>query len=213
MSKTICIMGESGSGKTTSLRNLDPAETYIIDADKKGLNWKGWKKQYNTEAKNYAVTNKAEKILSLLKCLNDKAPHIKTIVVDTINGIMIEHEMRLIGELGFSKWSELAYSVWAILDYSLTLRDDLTVIFMAHTQVEYNDNGYSFTRIKTNGRKLEKIVLESKFTTVMLAKAIDGRFIFETKANNSTAKTPMGAFSETEIDNDMSVILKKLEEF
>lgn len=47
MSKVICIMGESGSGKTTSMRNLDPKSTYYIDADKKGLSWKGWRKQYN----------------------------------------------------------------------------------------------------------------------------------------------------------------------
>lgn len=54
MSKVICIMGESGSGKTTSMRNLDPKSTYYIDADKKGLSWKGWRKQYNKENKNYA---------------------------------------------------------------------------------------------------------------------------------------------------------------
>ena len=52
MSKTILIMGESGSGKTTSMRNLDPETTFYIDADKKGLNWKGWKEQYNLEKKN-----------------------------------------------------------------------------------------------------------------------------------------------------------------
>ena len=53
MAKVICIAGESGSGKTTSMRNLDPATTYYIDADKKGLSWKGWRNQYNTEKKNY----------------------------------------------------------------------------------------------------------------------------------------------------------------
>ena len=52
MANVICIAGESGSGKTTSLRNLNPLETYIIDADKKGLSWRGWKKQYSLEQKN-----------------------------------------------------------------------------------------------------------------------------------------------------------------
>ena len=55
MSKVICIAGESGSGKTTSMEKLDPKQTYYIDADKKGLSWKGWKKQYNIESKNYYV--------------------------------------------------------------------------------------------------------------------------------------------------------------
>lgn len=53
MSRVVCIMGESGAGKTTSLRNLDYKTTFIIDADRKGLSWKGWKKKYNTENKNY----------------------------------------------------------------------------------------------------------------------------------------------------------------
>lgn len=51
MANVICIAGESGSGKTTSLRNLNPSETYIIDADKKGLSWRGWKKHYSIEKK------------------------------------------------------------------------------------------------------------------------------------------------------------------
>ena len=57
MSNIIGIMGESGSGKTTSMRNLDPKTTYYIDCDKKGLSWRGWKKQYNAEAKKKPMTN------------------------------------------------------------------------------------------------------------------------------------------------------------
>ena len=49
MANIIGIMGESGAGKTTSMRNLDPKTTYYIDCDKKGLSWRGWKKQYNAE--------------------------------------------------------------------------------------------------------------------------------------------------------------------
>ena len=57
MSKVICIAGESGSGKTTSMRNLDPKTTYYIDCDKKGLSWKGWRKQYCEANKNYFQTD------------------------------------------------------------------------------------------------------------------------------------------------------------
>jgi len=84
---------------------------------------------------------------------------------------------------------------------------------MAHTQTERDDSGYYFTRIKTSGRKLEKICLESKFTTVLIAKCIDGRYIFETRAKNSTAKSPMGCFDEFEIDNDLAKVIQRLEEY
>ncbi len=85
MSKVICIAGESGSGKTTSLRNLDPKSTYIVDSDRKGLSWKGWKSQYNLEAKNYMQTSDINKIALLLNNVNENAKHIKVVVIDTIN--------------------------------------------------------------------------------------------------------------------------------
>lgn len=215
MSKIICVMGESGAGKTTSMRSLDPKTTYYIDCDKKGLSWKGWKTQYNTENCNYLKTDNQGKVLKLLQMVNssEKAKHIKTVIVDTINGIMVADEMRRSKEKGYDKWVDLACAIYDIVDYALTMRDDLTVIFVAHTQTERDDSGYTFTRIKTSGKKLDKITLESKFPVVLLAKMVDGKYVFETKANNSTSKTPLGAFDDNYIDNDISVVLKVLEEF
>ena len=213
MSRVICIAGESGSGKTTSLRNLDPKTTYIIDADRKGLSWKGWKAQYNKEAKNYIQTSDVDKIKSLLQNISEKATHIKTVVIDTLNTIMVDDEVKRMKEKGYDKWIDLAQCVWELVSDAHLLRDDLTVVFMAHTQTERDDSGFYFTRIKTSGRKLEKICLESKFTTVLIAKCIDGRYIFETHAKNSTAKSPMGAFEENEIDNDVAEVIRRLEEY
>ena len=215
MSRVICIMGESGSGKTTSMRNLNPDTTYYVDCDKKGLSWKGWKAQYNAEKTNYSKTDNQQTVLKLLHSINtsEAAKHIKTVVVDTINGIMVADEMRRSKEKGYDKWLDLACAIYDIIDYALTMRDDLTVIFVAHTQTDHDDNGYMFTRIKTSGKKLDKITLESKFPVVLLAKVIDGKHIFETKANFSTAKTPLGAFDTDYIDNDILTVLNVLEEF
>lgn len=213
MSKLIGVMGESGAGKTTSLRNLDPATTYIIDADKKGLSWKGWKNQYNSGNRNYIAIDNPNTIRSLCRNINEKASHIKTLVIDTLNGIMVADEMRRSKEKGFDKWQDLASCVWGIVDDCLKFREDLTVIFICHSQTDMNENGYLWTRIKTSGKKLDKIVLESKFNTVLLAKCIDGKHIFETQSNFSTAKSPMGAFETMEIDNDMLKVIEALEEF
>lgn len=215
MAKIVAIMGESGSGKTTSMRNLDPATTYYIDCDKKGLSWKGWRQQYNSGNKNYFVTDKQDKVLSLMQAINTKEStrHIKTVVIDTINGIMVADEMRRSKEKGYDKWLDLACAIYDIIDYALTMRDDLSVIFVAHTQTDHDDNGYMFTRIKTSGKKLDKITLESKFPVVLLAKVIDGKHVFETKANFSTAKTPLNAFDEAFVDNDIVEVLKVLEAY
>lgn len=213
MSTVICVMGESGSGKTTSMRNLNPAETYYIDCDKKGLSWLGWKKQYNKENRNYIKTDEPGKVMEYLNGINGKCKNIHTVVIDTINGIMVADEMRRSKEKGFDKWIDLAACVYDIIDYALTMRDDITVIFLAHTQTETTDSGYQFTRIKTSGKKLDKIVLESKFPIVLLAKVVDGKHIFETHANFSTAKTPFGAFEDSTIDNDISKVLEILKDF
>ena len=214
MSKSILIMGESGSGKTTSMRNLNPKETFYIDCDKKGLSWKGWKDQYSVENKNYMATSDAQTIMSLLSKISNEQPQFKVVVIDTLNAIMIDDEFNRMREKGYDKWQELAYSIYGIIQMCNVLRNDLTCILVMHSQTERDENtGEKFTRAKTSGRKLDKIVVESKLTTVLLAKCVDGKYIFETKNNNSTCKAPMGAFKEDTIENDIVKVLDALKDF
>ena len=146
------------------------------------------------------------------KAREKEVRHVKTFVVDTINGIMVADEMRRSKDKGYDKWQDLAACIYGLVDYALTVRDDLNVIFICHTQTERDDSGYNYTRIKTSGKKLDKIVLESKFNTVLLAKCVDGHYVFETQSNFSSAKSPAGALELTE-ENDMAVILDKLKEY
>ena len=214
MSRLICVMGESGSGKTTSMRTMDPDTTYYIDCDGKGLAWKGWRKQYNTEKKNYCVSRDIPKITDLIVNISEKRPDIKVIAVDTLNTCMVDKEVKGMKETGYGKWIDLTQFVWDCIETAGKQRDDLTIIIVMHSETVRDDFGYTFTRVKTNGRKLEKLVPESLFGTVLLAKKTDeGRYIFETQAKNSTAKSPMGAFDSFEINNDMSMVLKALEDF
>lgn len=212
MAKAICIIGESGAGKTTSLRNLDPNETYFIDADKKKSAWRGFRQQYNTEKKNYMATDNPNQILALMKGISDKT-QLKYIVIDTLNGVMVGEEIRRSKEKGFDKWADLVVYIYSILDIVSELRDDLTVIYTAHSETERTEDGYMWTRMKTTGKKLNKLVPESKFNVVLLARCKDGKYIFETHSNNSTAKTPLDAFEEDEIENDIVPVLKVLEEY
>ena len=209
MSKAIMIIGPSGSGKTTSLEHLDPKLTFYIDADGKGLSWKGWRNQYNKTNKNYFVCDDPNSIYNLMQQINDKQKQIKYLVIDTLNGCMVADEFRRSKDKGYDKWLDLATSVYNIVDYANKMRDDLTVILIGHTQT--SDDG--FTCMLTNGRKLNKICLESKMTTVLLAKAEDGKYVFETRAKNSTAKTPKGAFDTDEIPNDVMLVIDALKDY
>lgn len=213
MSKVIGIMGESGSGKTTSMRNLDPKTTYYIDCDKKGLSWKGWRNQYNAKNNNYCCTDYVQVVQQAICNISEKAPHVKVVVIDTLNGLMVADEVRRMKEKGFDKWQDLAQCVWSLLDSLYSFRDDLTIIVICHSQTQKEDDGYTFTRIKTSGKKLDKLNIESKLTTVLYAVCKDGKYIFKTHSDNSTTKTPMGAFEESEIDNDITIVLDALKDY
>ena len=215
MANVVGIMGDSGSGKTTAFRNIDPKTTMYVDCDKKGLSWKGWKKDFNAENRNYFMTDVPLEALSVLAKVNENAKfsHIKAIVFDTINGLMVADEMRRSKEKGYDKWQDLAACIYNLVDYALTCRSDLTIFFIAHTQTDMDDSGYKFTHIKTSGKKLDKIVLESKFNTVLLAKCVNGKYLLETQSDRSTAKSPLGMFEDREIPNDINIVLKAIEEF
>lgn len=214
MSKSVLIIGETGSGKTSSLSALPPSETLYIDCDGKGLPWKGWKNSYNKEAHNYARVNEADKILNLLDTVNTKQTHIKYVVIDTINAVMIADEMTRSKEKGFDKWVDLAVSVYGIITTANKLRDDLMVILVAHSET-ITEDGYRITRAKTSGQKLQKIKIESYFNTVLLTAVINGKYCFVTNGADglSTAKSPYQAFDNTIIDNDFGSVIKALEDF
>lgn len=218
MAVVIGCMGESGSGKTTAMRNLPPEKTFYMDCDKKGLNWKGWKKQYNRDNKNYWSSDSFSVVSGLLDKIDkeEQFKHIKYVVIDTINGLMVAEEMRILAMQGGDKrsaWTDLASNGWNIVNKALEMRDDLTVIILAHSETISDENGIIRTRIKTNGRKLEKLVLESKMTTVVWAVRQDGKYKFILSADGSTCKVPMNSFNVDEIDNDIMLVIKALEDY
>lgn len=213
MSQLIILMGESGAGKSTSLRALPPEHTLYIDADGKGLSWKGWRQQYSEQNKNYVKTNDALDIQNFLNIVHESRPHINYVVIDTINSVMVADEMRRAKDKGYDKWVDLAQCVYYIVTGANTYRGDLTIIILAHTQTIDDDNGYRFTCLKTNGKKLNKICLESYANWVILAKKIGAQHLFEVHANNSSAKTPMGAFDAETIPNDIMKVIEVMEDY
>ena len=218
MANVIGVMGESGAGKTTSMRNLPPKETFYLDCDKKGLNWKGWKTQFSEANKNYWKSDSFTVVSGLLDKINneDQFKHIKYVVIDTLNGLMVAEEMRILAMSSGDKrsaWSDLAQNGWAIINKALAMRDELTVIILCHSETISDENGIIRTRIKTNGRKLEKLVLESKMTTVIWSVRQDGKYKFILSADGSTCKVPLGAFEDNEIDNDIMLVIEALKEF
>lgn len=155
--ETILILGESGNGKSTSLRNLNPSETFIISTTSKPFPWRGWKKSYtkfdpktNPEG-NWYQTAKSTNILAILKYVSAKMPQIKTVILEDIQYTMSFEYMERRKETGFNKFSDIGGDFTDLLRAADTLRDDLKVVFIAHSE-NVGDNMNQHWSLKTIGK-------------------------------------------------------------
>ena len=224
MANKILITGYSGTGKTFSLGTLDPKETFIICPDEKALPFRGWKKNYvsldpvsrifNPNTCNYLKTTNWDKIRAAMAFVSKNRNDIKTIVIDTITYAMIGEFMDKAKTVGFAKFTEMGDNVYKTLKSIDGLRDDLTVLVMAHTEVK-SFNGVDKTVFGVPGGKLVQDVVkpEGMFSiileTIVEKKGNDISYGFMTQNNTTNmAKSPAEMFGASTIPNDMKAVLE-----
>lgn len=224
--ETIAIVGESGTGKSTSLRNLNPETTFIISTTGKPLPFRAWKKKYipiKIEGKNvsgnYYVSSKWNQILKILQIIDKMMPHIKQVIIDDFQYVLSYEFVDRATEVGYTKFSELAQHAMEILRYSEKMREDCKMIFLTHSE-NVGDNVNPKYVIKTVGKLLsEKVTLEGLFTYIFFTKVNEGdsgRMEYKLITNNDgscVAKTSLGMFEDLEIDNDLDEIIKVIDAY
>ena len=224
--ETIAIVGESGTGKSTSLRNLNPETTFIISTTGKPLPFRAWKKKYipiKIEGKNvsgnYYVSSKWDQILKILQIIDKLMPHIKQVIIDDFQYVLSYEFVDRATEVGYTKFSELAQHAMEILRYSEKMREDCKMIFLTHSE-NVGDNVNPKYVIKTVGKLLsEKVTLEGLFTYIFFTKVNEGdsgRMEYKLITNNDgscVAKTSLGMFEDLEIDNDLDEIIKVIDAY
>ena len=201
MSIQAMILGETGTGKTASLRNLDPSITLLIQPVKKPLSFRadGWKYFDPKDGGNIISTDDADQIIACMRKTRKKI-----IVIDDWQYILANEFMRRNMERGYDKFNDIGRHAWDILMASNSLPDDVRVYSLAHTQTD--ELGH--TKIKTIGRMLdEKITPEGLVTICLRTQVQDGEYRFITRNNGSdTVKTPMGLFEDHSIENDLAKV-------
>lgn len=224
--ETIAIVGESGTGKSTSLRNLNPEETFIISTTGKPLPFRGYKKKYipfkiegKTVTGNYYVSSKWDQILKILQIIDKMMPHIKQVIVDDFQYVLSYEFVDRATEVGYTKFSELAQHAMEILRYAEKMRETCKMIFLTHSENVGDIMNPKYV-IKTVGKLLsEKVTLEGLFTYIFFTKVSegdDGRMQYKLITNNDgtcVAKTSLGMFEELEIDNDLAEIIKVIDAY
>jgi hypothetical protein len=210
MSTPALILGESGSGKSTSFRNFDPATTLLIQAIKKPLPfkpekpWTYFDKDTN-KAGNIFVTDRASDIVTLMQ-----GTKRKVILLDDFQYVLANELMRRFRETGYGKFSEIGYNGWNLINVAATLPPDVHVYITAHTMT--GEDG--ITKIKTPGKLLETYSIEGMFSIVLRSICKDGEYYFSTRNSGSdTVKTPMGMFAEDLIPNDLVMVDKAITAF
>ena len=141
MADLIGIAGHSGSGKTTSIKDLNPGETFIVSITGKPLPFKGFKKNYiklkkegDSYSGNFYVSRNAEDISKIFKLVSVKMPYIKQIIVDDANYLMSFEVMERAEEKGWYKSTQIAKHYYDMLNSAGGLRDDLKVVIISHIE-------------------------------------------------------------------------------
>ncbi|MBS9442453.1 ATP-binding protein [Photorhabdus heterorhabditis] len=206
MGTATLILGESGTGKSTSLRNLNPADCLLVQTVRKPLPFKStlWK-LWDREKPETSVF------------ISDKYSHIegaiikahsygkKIVIIDDFQYVMANEFMRRSDEKSFDKFTEIGSHAWNIIDKAINgTPDDLRIYFLSHTEETQTGK----VKIKTIGKMLdEKITIEGMFTIVLRTIVKDDNYLFSTRNNGyDTVKSPMGMFDKHEIENDLAVI-------
>lgn len=209
MSNASLIIGESGTGKSTSLRNLNPAETFIINVLNKPLPFRGGKKSYTPLSTdgltgNYYSTDDHATILRTIRFVNTKRPEIKTLIIDDFQYIMCNEYMSRAMERGFDKFAEIGQHAHGILKALPTLREDLDIFVLSHS--EPNENGKM--KVKTIGKMIDNnVTFEGMFTMVLQTEISDGAYSFITQGDaRHIAKSPMGMFEGRTVPNDLAFV-------
>lgn len=218
MSRAVLVIGEPGAGKSSAIRTLDPAETYIISVLNKPLPFRN--KYFKTIPKtettpavpgNHYVTDKANSIISCMKHINNNRPDIKNLVIDDWQYILSNHYMSRASETGYGKFSEIGRDGWGTILGATNSRDDLYCFVLAHSDRDID----GVSRLKTIGKMLNSTVsLDGMFTMVLHALVIDQEYKLLTQ-NDGThiAKTPMGMFKDKYVDNDFQMVKNTIEEY
>ncbi len=205
MSKAVLVIGETGTGKSTAIRNLPPKETFILNVLNKPLPFKGANKKYKVATKddpqgNMVSTDKHDTIKRILHAINKERTEIKYLIVDDFTFVISNHFMRKAYEKGFDKYVEIGKDCYDLVEIIQQMRDDLFIFVVMHSDLD----NFGRSKPKTVGKMIdEKVGLPERFSIVLHSLVSNGEYVFQTNQDAQiTAKSPMDMFDKLHIPND-----------
>lgn len=224
MGKLLIVMGASGSGKTRSIKNLDPKQTMIVNILKKDLPFKGSRALYNKENRNMAYLDKWEDITNFIKEVSNNMTHITTLIIDDARYIIEKELFKRAKETGYNKFTEIGAHFQQIIQAGEDARDSLSIILMMHDDDVVSDGAIVAKKLKISGKMIEdhynplEVVPICLYCKPSLEKGKDAVYQFYTHRCiigniEIPAKSPEGMFEEDTIPNDLALVLKAMDEY
>jgi ABC-type dipeptide/oligopeptide/nickel transport system ATPase component len=223
MANVVMILGKSGTGKSTSIKTLDPAETVIINVLGKKLPFKGSNTIYNTEKKNlFRIEDYQQMISLLLAC--DKQANIKNIILDDVIYVMRKEYFKRAKEAGYSKYTELAQHFQQIISTCESMREDINVFMILHSEDVQSEKTTVGYKVSTIGQLLDsqynpiEVVPMVLYSSIKFDEKGNPTYGFYTHATMEgtiqiPAKTPDEMFTEDFIPNDLGAVVKAMNEY
>lgn len=229
MAKIVAILGSSGDGKTTSTiinpdgtfnleeyQGMSPESHFILNLDRKTLPFPAG--MWCAEKKNYYEPKDFKEIRMMIEWCA-KQPNIKSVSIDTVNIYLAMKEFNDRKKMNFDQWKDIANDVIELnMLCNTTLREDQIVYIMGHTMLQTQADGSEKTVFSVVGKKLTKTQPEGFYPMVLMTRVEygdngDNKYYFQTKANHSSAKTPLGMFSKFEIPNSLKLVDNTIREY
>ena len=200
MATAVLILGQSGTGKSYSMKNFNEDEICLISVQKSLLPFR----------KKFTETVVTDKYSEIIKAI--KATKKKVIIIDDTQYLMCNEFMRRATERGYDKFTEIAQNFWSLVVQEVNnLPSDVIVYLLCHTATD--ENGVE--KMKTIGKLVdEKITPEGLFTIVLKTAVSDGNYAFVTQNNGKdTVKSPEGMFNTYAINNDLKYVDEKIRNY
>ena len=224
MANAIMILGSSGTGKSSSIKTLDPKETVIINVLKKRLPFKGSSSLYNTDNKNLFNVDEYSSIISLLNSINTSAAYVRNVVIDDMTYVIRKEYYKIAKVSGFNKFVDMASHFQQIVSTIESLRDDLNVFMIMHCEEVVSDGTIVTYKASTIGKMIDasynpiEVVPVVLFSGVKYDEKGNATYGFYTHRcmDGSTvlpAKSPAELFTEDFIPNDLGLVIKAMNEY
>lgn len=224
MANVCLIMGKSGSGKSTSIKGLDPKTTVVFNVLKKKLPFKGSSKLYNKENKNLFNIDDYSQINSYLESIDKNANYVRNIIIDDGTYIMRKEYFKTAKQTGFNKYTDMAAHFQSIINTAENMREDLNIFLIMHCEEIVSDNAIIGYKPSTVGKLIDnsynpiEVVPMLLFSSVKYDENKIPIYGFYTHrvldgSIEIPAKSPADMFEEDFIPNDLNLVVKAMEEY